>query len=43
MRVGKFLGNVQAASRCRAKTADFLPFIAAAGEGTYFFLDQITW
>lgn len=43
MRVGKFLSNFKAASRCRATPSDVLPFFAAAGEGTYYFLDQISW
>lgn len=44
LRLGKFLGNVQdvqALASCA--TTSLLPYIAATGEGIYYFLDQFIW
>lgn len=44
LRLGKFLGNVQdVQTLARCNTASPLPYVAAVGEGVYYFLDQFIW
>jgi hypothetical protein len=44
LRLGKFLGNVQdILSLASGKSTSLLPYMAATGEGTYFFIDQFIW